>query len=201
MVQLVRAGPTPEELADEFEPSAQTIRNWDKQADLDAGRRTDGLTTEERDELRRLRREVKQLRIEREILKKPRPGLLGRRGRCPRGIRVREGESGQLSGAHAVQRIGCLPQRVLRVAPAIALGAGGVKYVAAGTDPRDPQVQPPDLRSATDLCGVAGRGRRGESQAGGPPDEAGGARRREPPLRSRAPPDPALGAPPGPASS
>ena len=70
MVQLVRAGRTPEELADEFEPSAQTIRNWDKQADLDAGRRTDGLTTEERDELRRLRREVKQLRIEREILKK-----------------------------------------------------------------------------------------------------------------------------------
>ncbi len=70
MVQLVRAGRTPEELADEFEPSAQTIRNWDKQAGLDAGRRTDGLTTEERDELRRLRREVKQLRIEREILKK-----------------------------------------------------------------------------------------------------------------------------------
>ncbi len=70
MVQLVRAGRTPEELADEFEPSAQTIRNWDKQADLDAGRRSDGLTTEERDELLRLRREVKQLRIEREILKK-----------------------------------------------------------------------------------------------------------------------------------
>ena len=70
MVQLVRAGRKPEELADEFEPSAQTIRNWDKQADLDAGRRSDGLTTEERDELRRLRREVKQLRIEREILKK-----------------------------------------------------------------------------------------------------------------------------------
>ena len=41
-----------------------------KQADLDAGVRSDGLTTEERDELRRLRRENKQLRIEREILKK-----------------------------------------------------------------------------------------------------------------------------------
>ena len=70
MVELVRAGRTPEELAQEFEPSAQTIRNWVVQADLDEGRRTDGLTTDERDELRRLRRENKQLRMEREILKK-----------------------------------------------------------------------------------------------------------------------------------
>jgi transposase len=70
MVELVRAGRTPEELSREFEPSAQTIRNWVKQADIDAGNRSDGLTTEERAELRRLKREVKQLRMEREILKK-----------------------------------------------------------------------------------------------------------------------------------
>jgi transposase len=70
MVELVRVGRTPEELAREFEPSAQTIRNWVKRVDLDEGRREDGLTTEERDELRRLRRENKQLRLEREILSK-----------------------------------------------------------------------------------------------------------------------------------
>ncbi len=70
MVALVRAGRTPESLSREFEPTAQTIHNWVKQDDLDAGRRTDGLTTAERDELRRLRRENKQLKIEREILKK-----------------------------------------------------------------------------------------------------------------------------------
>jgi transposase len=70
IIELVRAGRTPEELSREFEPTAQTIHNWVKQADLDEGRRTDGLTTEERDELRRLRRENKQLKIEREILKK-----------------------------------------------------------------------------------------------------------------------------------
>jgi transposase len=52
------------------EPSAQTIRNWLRQADRDDGRRTDGLTTEEREEVRRLRREVRTLREEREILKK-----------------------------------------------------------------------------------------------------------------------------------
>jgi transposase len=70
MVELVRAGRNPEELAKEFEPSAQAIRNWAKQSDLDEGRREDGLTTAEREELRRLRRENRQLREEREILSK-----------------------------------------------------------------------------------------------------------------------------------
>jgi transposase len=70
IVELVRKGRTPEELGRQFEPSAQAIRNWVKQAALDAGERTDGLTTEERDELRRLRREVRQLREERAILSK-----------------------------------------------------------------------------------------------------------------------------------
>lgn len=70
MVELVRAGRRPEELAREFEPTAQSIRNWVEQADLDEGLRSDGLTTAERDELRRLRRENRQLREEREILKK-----------------------------------------------------------------------------------------------------------------------------------
>ena len=70
VVELVRAGRTPEELAREFEPSAQTIRNWVKQADLDEGRRHDGLTSAEREEFSRLRRENKQLRLEREILAK-----------------------------------------------------------------------------------------------------------------------------------
>ena len=70
IVELVRAGRTPAELAREFEPSANTIRNWVRQADLDEGRRSDGLTTAEKEELRRLRRENRQLRIEREILAK-----------------------------------------------------------------------------------------------------------------------------------
>ena len=70
MVELVRAGRKPEALAKEFEPTAQSIRNWVRQADLDAGQRTDGLTSEERGELVRLRRENRTLREEREILKK-----------------------------------------------------------------------------------------------------------------------------------
>ena len=70
LIELARAGRTPEELGRQFEPSAQTIRNWVKQADRDDGRRADGLTTEEREEVRRLRREVKALREERDILRK-----------------------------------------------------------------------------------------------------------------------------------
>jgi transposase len=70
MVELVRAGRTPGELAREFEPTAQAIRNWLKQADRNEGRRDDGVTTDEREELGRLRRENRQLRMEREILAK-----------------------------------------------------------------------------------------------------------------------------------
>ena len=70
LVELVRAGRTPEELGREFEPSAQAIRNWVQQADLDEGRREDGMTTVEREELRRLRRENRRLQMERDILAK-----------------------------------------------------------------------------------------------------------------------------------
>ena len=84
-VELVRAGRTPEELSKEFEPSAQTIRNWVKQEDLDAGRRKDGLTSPEREEMARLRRENKQLRIEREILAKAAAWFARETGKIPPG--------------------------------------------------------------------------------------------------------------------
>jgi len=70
MIELVRSGRSPESLAKEFEPTAQAIRNWVAQAERDAGRRDNGLTTEERDEINRLRREVRQLKLERDILSK-----------------------------------------------------------------------------------------------------------------------------------
>ena len=70
LIELARAGESPEALARKFEPTAQSIRNWVRQADLDEGKRRDGLTGEEREEVVRLRREVRTLREEREILKK-----------------------------------------------------------------------------------------------------------------------------------
>lgn len=70
IVDLVRAGRSVKELAAEFEPSEQTIRNWLAQADADGGKRKDLLTSAEHEELVKLRRENKQLRTEREILAK-----------------------------------------------------------------------------------------------------------------------------------
>jgi transposase len=70
IVELVRKGRTPEELGRRFEPSVQCIRNWVRQADRDAARCQDDPTTAaEQEELRRLRRENRTLREEREILK------------------------------------------------------------------------------------------------------------------------------------
>jgi transposase len=58
------------QLAAELGVSPQLLRNWSKQVELDAGERRDGLTSEEREELRRLRRENRRLEQERDILKK-----------------------------------------------------------------------------------------------------------------------------------
>lgn len=69
IVELVRSGKTPEELAKEFEPSVASIRNWVTQANINDGK-AKGLTTDERQELSELRRQTRILREEREILKK-----------------------------------------------------------------------------------------------------------------------------------
>ena len=68
-VELARAGRSPGSLAREFEPSEQTIRNWVRQAELDEGLRSDGMTTAAREEMKELKRENKRLRMERDILK------------------------------------------------------------------------------------------------------------------------------------
>ena len=85
LVELVRAGRNPAELAEEFEPSEQSIRAWVKQADLDSGKREDGLTTAEKEELGRLRREVRTLREERAILAKAAAWFARETGKIPGG--------------------------------------------------------------------------------------------------------------------
>jgi transposase len=70
MVELVRAGRKFAELSREFGPTDWTLRKWVKQADRDAKRGDGGLTTGDREELARLRRENRQLKLEREILSK-----------------------------------------------------------------------------------------------------------------------------------
>ena len=123
MIELVRAGRTPEELAKEFEPSAQTIRNWVAQADRDEGRREDGLTSAEREELNRLRRENRQLKLEREILSKAAAWFARETDVIPPKGSNREREPGPLPHRRDVPRLGRLPQRLLRMGEAADLGA------------------------------------------------------------------------------
>ena len=176
MVELARSGRSPEALAREFEPSAPTIRSWVRQADLDEGRRDDGTTTRERDELRRLKRENKQLRLERDIIIKSR-GLV----RPPERVRVREGAPGRVPRARDVPRPRSLPERLLRVAEATAFRrarcattccaswcAAAGKRAAGRTGGR-----------ASTPTSSLGRARRSEARR--PPHARGGHRGREPP--------------------
>jgi|SRR6516225_8027400 transposase len=70
-IRLARtSGKSHRQIAEDLGVTSETLRLWLKQADLDDGKRHDGLTSEEQEELRRLRREVRILREERDILKK-----------------------------------------------------------------------------------------------------------------------------------
>jgi transposase len=70
-IRLARSSGKPHrQIAEDLGITSETLRLWLKQADLDEGKRSDGLTSDEQEELRRLRREVRILREEREILKK-----------------------------------------------------------------------------------------------------------------------------------
>jgi transposase len=89
LVELVRSGRDPTDLAREFEPSAQAIRNWVTQAGVSEGRREKpgpaGLAPDEREELARLRRENKQLRLERDVLSRAAAWFARETGAVPSG--------------------------------------------------------------------------------------------------------------------
>ena len=83
MIELVHAGRSPEELSDEFRCSAQSIRNWVAQSAIDKRKPTpknQGLTSAEREELARLRRQVRQLQMERDIMAKATAWFAGKNG-------------------------------------------------------------------------------------------------------------------------
>ena len=67
---MLRAGRSPRDLSEALGVSEQTLRNWRRQDQIDRHERDDGLTTDERAELARLRRENQRLRQERDLLKR-----------------------------------------------------------------------------------------------------------------------------------
>jgi transposase-like protein len=84
ILDLARQGRTAWDLAREFEPTATTIRSWIRRAGIDSGE-LEGVTTDEKAELVRLRREVAVLKEEKEILAKAAAWFAEETGRTPRG--------------------------------------------------------------------------------------------------------------------
>jgi transposase len=118
-IELVRlTGKSVRQVAKDLGISEVSLRNWIKEAERDEGKRPDGLSSDEREELQRLRRENQTLRMEREILKKAAapvpPFRKTTRSRCerlaPTGLRLRGLPRGlskpaaQLSGAPGASR-------------------------------------------------------------------------------------------------
>ena len=86
IIELARAGRTPAQLSREFGPTAQSITNWIAQDGRDRGKPLpgkEGLTTAERDELVRLRRRLRQVEQERDILAKATAWFAGKSERTP----------------------------------------------------------------------------------------------------------------------
>jgi len=171
IIELARAGRSIDQLAREFEPTANAFGKWVKQASLDEGLRSDGLTTTEREELTRLRRENRVLREEREILAKAAaPGLLRRPARRRHGVRVRKGQPGHARHCYHVPRTGRLRQRLLRAAHAATCGA---RPSGCGTERADrghSSTLARHLWSSADSCGTGRRRNSRGLQAGSTAD-------------------------------
>jgi transposase len=149
MVDLVRAGGDPADLAREFEPTAQSISHWVAQADRQEGRREEkgtGLVAAERDEVARLRRENKQLRLERDILSRAAAWFARETGAIPPGSSNSERASGFLSGRCDGARARRVGVWLSRLATPTAFGAYAGRCGAAEADPNDPRQLARDLR-------------------------------------------------------
>ena len=122
LVELVRSGKNANAIAREYEISRQSIVNGLKQDDLHAARRTDGMTSADSVENATLRKRIRELEIEGDILKKPQCGSLARPSRYPANLRIRENAPCRLASCRAAPRAVRLGQRV-RVDQAPAVGA------------------------------------------------------------------------------
>ena len=147
---------------------------------MDDGRRSDGLTTEARIELLRLKRENKRLRIERDIPKMPRPGSRGRTDQSWREYKFVKAHRAEFPAHGHVPGAGSFPQRVLRSTEASSLGASAARRRTSGQERSGLEGQPRDVRPPADPPGAAGGGRAGGPEASGAADERAGIQGRDP---------------------
>jgi transposase len=129
-IRLARSSGKPHaQIARDLGMTGETLRLWLKQADLDEGKRRDGLSSDEQEEVRRLRRENRILREERAILQQAAAHLPRRRPAVRSGERlpVHRAREGHAGGGDPVPRAGGLGQRLLGLAPAspVEPGASG----------------------------------------------------------------------------
>jgi transposase len=137
---LKRSGKSVPVLVSELGVSPQSLRNWARQIDIDKGRR-EGLSSDEREELRRLRRENRILAEEREILKKA-AASSPRTARPGGDLPVHRGDEGRALNQDDVPRAGCQPLGLSRLGSPPDLGSGARGRARDPTDPRDPPTQP-----------------------------------------------------------
>ena len=146
MVDLVHSGRPPEKLSEEFEPTAHSIAKWVRQSDRDAGKRGDGTTSAEGEELSKLGSENRRLRQERDILAKHvpdmirgrRPGSHGRAKPIRTGLAVHECAPGHLSHPHNATCPEGLCIRLLCLAQTAGNSTGNGRCRSDPADPHDP---------------------------------------------------------------
>jgi transposase len=175
-IRLARtSGKSHADIAEDLGMTSETLRLWLKQADLDTGKRHDGLTSDEQEELRRLRRGVRILREEREILKKAAAHLpLGRPTRPGEGLRVHGAGEGHASRPSAVPGARCLSERVLGVAAARALCSQPRQRPAHRTHDPDSPAEPGHLWGLASPGRAPGSWTALRAQPGGPAHAPGG---------------------------
>ena len=166
-------------IAREIGVSDGTLRNWVNQDEIDSGERA-GLTTEEKEEFRKLRREVKTLRQEKEILRKAwlRPPWLSspeRRSGVGERFQAHRCGEGQLLGSSAAQDARSLQERLLRLEMQAALQEEPPGLRPHGEDPRGSPQEPRDLRLPAGARRAARPGCAVRSAQGGPANAGRGA--------------------------
>lgn len=170
-IRLARTSGKPHaEIARELGMTDETLRLWLKQADLDEGKRSDGLTSDEQEELRRLRRENRILREEREILNKAAAHLPRRRAtRSGSRLCVRGTREGAPRRRNALPRARCLPERLLGLAQTRPVASGTGRRGIERADCRDSPGEPRHVWCAPHPCRTGKRGDTLRTQAHRPP--------------------------------